>query len=189
MQSCVRKYSFIKTRRKKNKCHFLRIFFSILFCVDFLYAWFYGLLVLFFHQSPPVQCLLCVRFSVSSSVSFYFLSLHANQDHQQNLVDFTFPVSHVTMVSTYFFFILLTFSPTKSKVDMLSILSVNLVSFGPERQFYAIYPMIGLRKNLSARVVYIVCGCDLLPLLFQKRKTIFQQSFCNNWWMTAIMKQ
>lgn len=48
MQSCVRKYSFIKTRRKKNKCHFLRIFFSILFCVDFLYAWFYGLLVLFF---------------------------------------------------------------------------------------------------------------------------------------------
>lgn len=31
MQSCVRKYSFIKTRRKKNKCHFLRIFFSILF--------------------------------------------------------------------------------------------------------------------------------------------------------------
>lgn len=134
----------------------------------------------FFHQSPPVQCLLCVRYSVSSSVSFYFLSLHANQDHQQNLVDFTFPVSHVTMVSTYFFFILLTFFPTKSKVDMLSILSVNLVSFGPERQFYAIYPMIGLRKNLSARVVYIVCRCDLLPLLFQKRKTIFQQSFCNN---------
>lgn len=88
-----------------------------------------------------------------------------------------------------FFFILLTFFPTKSKVDMLSILSVNLVSFGPERQFYAIYPMIGLRKNLFARVVYIVCRCDLLPLLFQKRKTIFQQSFCNNWWMTAIMKQ
>lgn len=168
---------------------FFKNLFQHFICVDFLYAWFYGLLVLFFHQSPPVQCLLCVRYSVSSSVSFYFLSLHANQDHQQNLVDFTFPVSHVTMVSTYFFFILLTFFPTKSKVDMLSILSVNLVSFGPERQFYAIYPMIELRKNLFARVVYIVCRCDLLPLLFQKRKTIFQQSFCNNWWMTAIMKQ
>lgn len=105
---------------------FFKNLFQHFICVDFLYAWFYGLLVLFFHQSPPVQCLLCVRYSVSSSVSFYFLSLHANQDHQQNLVDFTFPVSHVTMVSTYFFFILLTFFPTKSKVDMLSILSVNL---------------------------------------------------------------
>lgn len=180
MQSCVRKYSFIKTRRKKNKCHFLRIFFSILFVLISCMHDSTGFWCYFFHQSPPVQCLLCVRYSVSSSVSFYFLSLHANQDHQQNLVDFTFPVSHVTMVLTYFFFILLTFFPTKSKVDMLSILSVNLVSFGPERQFYAIYPMIELRKNLSARVVYIVCRCDLLPLLFQKRKTIFQQSFCNN---------
>lgn len=94
---------------------FFKNLFQHFICVDFLYAWFYGLLVLFFHQSPPVQCLLCVRYSVSSSVSFYFLSLHANQDHQQNLVDFTFPVSHVTMVSTYFFFILLTFFPTKKQ--------------------------------------------------------------------------
>lgn len=175
MQSCVRKYSFIKTRRKKNKCHFLRIFFSILFCVDFLYAWFYGLLVLLFHQSPPVQCLLCIRYSVSSSVSFYFLSLHANQDHQQNLVDFTFPVSHVTMVSTYFFFILLTFFPTKSKVDMLSILSVNLVSFGPERQIYAIYPMIGLRKTFL-HAWSISCVDVIYCLSYFRKEKLFSSS-------------
>lgn len=133
-------------------------FFKNLF-QHFILCWFPVCMILrafgaIFHQSPPVQCLLCVRYSVSSSVSFYFLSLHANQDHQQNLVDFTFPVSHVTMVSTYFFFILLTFFPTKSKVDMLSILSVNLVSFGPERQFYAIYPI--KKKPFCTRGLYRV---------------------------------